>query len=402
MASVRLPRMCCAIRDTGTDLVLGFSPRLYHAGCFCSALLGLGGMGLCYIRNHGRKKSRAVKMGGNVNLSSFLGTSGILLHSIMWLFAPDFMFDQTALQAHILCILMSTWIHYCCSALFWAFFCYSLEVATLLSPTPSQRSSRLYAFLCWGVSILLLLQGLLMIAIPTNAEAGCDSTNGLILFHDIVLYIPLILALCGSPLLLKRAMATVPTVLRMQCGVYTCTERFRKRSLRKRLLQINGTFIACWLVNVLCDFLLFLLEVWGSLEPPRALQMGARTAWVITGILNPMFCGLHSLAYFGWRSSSGVCLSQSSVLAEVQSAPGPQGEDAITLEEEEHQLLRIKPRQSTGKLSFPNILHLMDSWSSVEVTCSALEINAVRLLGAQDSSPSAGSKALSQHSHIKP
>ncbi|XP_063287588.1 G-protein coupled receptor 143-like [Pelobates fuscus] len=394
MASVRLPRMCCPSADPGTELVLGFSPRVYHVLCACSGVLSIGGMGLCYCFSHGQKKSRAVRIGGKVRLPSFLGTAGILLLSVLWLSAPDFISDQTAWQARTLCILISTWIHFFCSVLFWAFFFYSLEVVQLLSPTPSRRLSGLYTLLCWGVSSLLCLQGLLMITIPFNDEDRCNSANGLILFHDILVYIPLLLALCGSPLLLKKAMSKVPTVLRMQCGVYTCNERFRKRSLCKRLLQINGTFVACWITNVFCDFLMFLLEMWGNSEPPHKLQVAARTAWIITGILNPMFCGLHSLAYFGWRSSSGVCVSQSSVLAEVQSAD----EGPSKLEENNPLLMKI-PQKAAGRLSFPNILRMMDSWSSVDFTCSALEINAVRLLGTR-SSPKACSKHLPRHSRV--
>ncbi|XP_053329521.1 G-protein coupled receptor 143-like [Spea bombifrons] len=395
MASVRLPRMCCPVRDVGTDLVFGFSPGVYHAVCACSAVLGLWGTGLCYYHSYSRKKRQAVRMGGNVSLSSFLVTAGILLNSVLWLSIPDFLSDQTALGAHILCVGIATWIHYFCSALFWAFFCFSLEVVQLLTPTPSKRLSGLYTSLCWGVSSLVGLHGLLMLVIPSTPDDRCETSEGLVLFHDALVYIPLILALFGSPVLLRKAMSTVPMVLRMQCGVYTSTERFRKHSLRKRLLQINGAFIACWLVNVLCDFLLFLLEVLGGSEPPRKLQVAAQTAWFITGILNPMFCALHSLAYFGWRCNRGVC--QSSLLTE--SHPGVEGESNSALEEE-HQLLGMKPPQITGKLSFPNILQFMDSWSSVEFSCSALEINAVRLLGARDSGSSTyvGSSLQPQHS----
>ncbi|XP_069800083.1 G-protein coupled receptor 143-like [Dendropsophus ebraccatus] len=313
-------------------------------------------------------------------------SSGLLLHSVLWLSAPEFLSSPSWLS-QITCVFLSTWIHYFCSVLFWAFLCYSLEVHQFFRPNLSERFSLLYSSLCWGVSSLLILHGVLMLVIPSVSQNRCDSKHGLVLFHDVLLYIPFLLALFGSPLLLRRAVVGVPAVLKMQCGVYTCCERFKKHALCRRLLQISGTFIACWLGNVLCDFMVLLVEI--SAEPSRQLQVAALTTFVITGILNPMFCCVHSLAFFGWRSSD-ACVTQSIAAAETPSAIGLDKEDPV-LEEEENLLLRPQSVQATGKLSFPNILQLMDSCSSVEFTCSALEINAVRLLGMQDSPASAQS-----------
>ncbi|KAM4020451.1 G-protein coupled receptor 143-like [Anomaloglossus baeobatrachus] len=233
----------------------------------------------------------------------------------------------------------------------------------------------------------MCLHGLLMLVIPSVSQDSflpalrCDSKNGLILFHDVLLYIPLLLALFGSPFLLRKAIIGVPAVLKMQFGAYTSCERYKKRSLSKRLFQISGAFITCWLGNVICDFMLFLIEVSETSEPPRQLQLAAVTTFVIMGILNPMFCCVHSLAFFGWRSS-GACVSRRAA-AETPSGTSLDREDSA-IAEEENLLLRSHSAKATGKLSSPNLLQLMDSGPSVDLNCSALEINAVRLLGMQN------------------
>ncbi|XP_075115932.1 G-protein coupled receptor 143-like [Leptodactylus fuscus] len=375
MASLRLPRLCCPERDPGTDLVLG-SER-YHAICGASAFLGLISLAICY-KCCNRRQSRAISMGWRILLASTFVTSGLLLHSTLCLMAPDFLSSQSWFS-HFSCVFISTWIHFFCAVLFWAFFCYSLEIDQLFKPNPSERFGLLYSILCWGGSSLICLHGLLMLVVPSKFQNRCDSMHGLVQIHDVLLYIPLLMALLGSPYFLRRAIVGVPVLLKMQSGVYTSCERHKKQTLLRRLFQIFGTFIACWLGNVLGDFLLLLVEVSDTSEPPRQLQMAAFTTFVMMGILNPMFCCVHSLAFFGWRSSDAY-VTQSSTVTET---PSGTREDPAT----EQQKLLSRPRsiKTSGKPLFPNVVQLMDSCSSADFTCSPVEINAVRLLGAQDS-----------------
>ncbi|XP_072287274.1 G-protein coupled receptor 143-like [Pyxicephalus adspersus] len=395
MASLRLVRLCCPARDDGTDLVL--TSPLYHTVCGCSAVLGLLALGLCYhpITSQNRR------MGVIILLGSSLLSAGLLLHSVLWLSLPDFLSNQTLWFPHLLCVALSTWIHYFCCVLFWAFFCYCLETAQLLSPNPSLRYGKLFSFLCWGASGLVVLSGLIMVA---PSEQRCDSKQGLVLFHDVILYIPLILALFVSPFLLRRAVVRVPSVLKMHCGVYTSSERFKKRNLCRRLLGIYGVFVACWLGNILCDFMLLLVELWGTQQTPRQIQVAALTVFVITGILNPAFCCMHSLAFFGWRNSSAPSVKKRAATAETSPATGEEEDDDDDGAQEKHRLL-CRPSTSTEKLSVPNILQLMDSYSSMEFRCSTLEINAVRLLGMRDMTASAAaphteSELKPQHSEV--
>ncbi|XP_053569958.1 G-protein coupled receptor 143 [Bombina bombina] len=394
MASIHLSRMCCVNSDAGTELVKGFMPELYNALCLSGSLLGLLASGIWYICGDSREySSRAVRMGGRIRVCGILATTGarifisspgILLRSILWLSAPDFSSNQTTWLSHTICILITAWIHYFCSVQFWSMFCYSLEVAQLFSPSPPDRLRRLYSFLCWGIPGLLWLHGVLTLLIPALPQDSCSSDQSLVLFHDILIYIPFLLALLVSPLLLRRAVYAVSSVLRMQYGVYTCNERFRKQSFCRRLLRISGTFIACWLGNVVCDSLLIIFELWGDSAPPRQLQFAVLTAWIITGILNPIYCCLHSLAFYGGWCNAGRFLNQSSIRSNAPSEITPESSQQGLLEEE-HQLLGMEQPQVTGKLSSPNILQVMDSWNSIGFSCSAVEINAVRLLGSCES-----------------
>ncbi|XP_073454118.1 G-protein coupled receptor 143-like [Aquarana catesbeiana] len=138
----------------------------------------------------------------------------------------------------------------------------------------------------------------------------------------------------------------------MHCAVYTSSERFRKHNLCRRLLGIYGAFLACWLGNVLCDFMLLLVEVLGTPQAPRQIQVAAQTLFVITGILNPVFCCVHSLAFFGWRSSSPpLCVKQCGGAA--METPPATGEKEGGAAEEEYLLQGRSSAHTSGKLSIP-------------------------------------------------
>uniref|UniRef100_A0A6I8PY62 Uncharacterized XB5730431 n=1 Tax=Xenopus tropicalis TaxID=8364 RepID=A0A6I8PY62_XENTR len=282
---------------------------------------------------------------------------GLLLRSLIWLCAPDFLSSQESWFPRAVCVLISTWILYFYSVLFWAFFCFSLEVAQLFSPNP-ERFRKLYAFVCWGAPSLLWLHGLLILVLPNTPEDSCDSKQGLVLFHDILVYVPFMLALLGSPLILRHAITKVPVVLRMRCGIYTSSERFREHNLCRRFFQICSAFITCWVCNIFCDFLLLLVETYGDTEPPQQMQMAALTTWVIMGIMNPMYCCLHSLVFLDWRSSGGGTLSH------ISAWDSGSNEDYSGSIEEKRHLLTTKQAQATVKMTLPNILKLMDSWAS--------------------------------------
>ncbi|NP_001089526.2 uncharacterized protein LOC734581 [Xenopus laevis] len=355
MASVRLPRMCCYVDDTGTSLVLGFKPTLCHSASVCSAVVGLGVMGFCYYRSYAKKEQQFVRMARTLNLATFLGTSGLLLRSLIWLCAPEFLFSQKTWFPRAVCVLISTWIHYFYSVLFWAFFCFSLEVAQLFSPNP-ERFRKLYAFVCWGAPSLLWLHGFLILGLPNTPEDSCDSKQSLVLFHDVLVYIPFMFALLGSPLLLRHTITKVPVVLRMRCGIYTSSERFREHSLRRRFIQICSAFITCWICNIVCDFLLLLVELHGGTQAPQQMKVAALTLWVIMGIMNPMYCCLHSLAFLDWRSGG--------TLGHISTCDSSSKEDYSGSLQEKRHLLNTEQAQAIAKMTLPNISKLMDLWAS--------------------------------------
>ncbi|KAG8448252.1 hypothetical protein GDO86_015372 [Hymenochirus boettgeri] len=357
MATVRLTRMCCQVTDLGTSLIMGFRPEIFHGLIVCSAAIGITVMGICYYCSYAKKDQQSTRMGKTLNVASFLGTSGLLLRSIIFLSAPDFFPNQSAVFSHIVCVMISTWIHYFYSVLFWAFFCYSLEVVQLFSPSPN-RFRELYTFICWCVPSLLCLQGFLMLVISSGPENRCDSAQGFVLFHDIVIYIPFLLALVGSPFLLKHAMSKVPAVLKMQCGIYTSSERFRKQNLCRKCLQICSIFIGCWICNILCDFLLFLLEIQDGEETYPQIRVAALTTWVVMGIMNPMFCCLNYLAFFEWRISGGGNHSTIHARAEIFSDPGSREDHTVFLEKQH--LLSKGPPYTTQMMTLPKTSQMID------------------------------------------
>ncbi|XP_069469909.1 G-protein coupled receptor 143-like isoform X2 [Ambystoma mexicanum] len=356
MALLRTQRFCCPQRDPATELVLNFHPEVFHGLCLCSATLGLAGMLFQALPRHRRgyaelgcaspeKRKPALRIGRMATLCCCLGNAGIVLRSVLWYTLWESPLDWLSRP---LCIVLSTWIHYFYTALFCALFFYAVEMFLLLKRSGGVR---------------------------------CDSLHGLVLFHEVVTYVPLLLALLGNPMLLARAFCAVTALLRKKMGSYTASERLRKRKVRARFLQITVTFTACWLVNVAAELLLLFLEV----EPPwseellRVMQMAALTSWIMAAILNPFYGLLHSLAIYGWRGCALQCtLGRRLVMWTPLHGTPHQEEDSDDWDCEEE----FGFEDLHGNVVVPPLQELVDSGTYLDFGGSAKEVNAIRLLGA--------------------
>lgn len=394
MALLRTQRFCCLQRDAATQLVLSFHPEVFHGLCLCSSGLGLAGMlfqalprhrhGYSQVRCGSVEKLKpATRIGSMVNICCCLGNAGILLRSVLWYtlsYAPlNKTFQNTTLPfPRPLCIAVSAWIQFFFTALFCAIFFYAVEAFLRLRPSGGVRSANLYCLLSWGISSLVCFQGILMMSLPSDSR--CGSLNGLVLFHEVLTYLPLLLALVGNPLLLAKAFYAVTAILRKKTGSYTASERLRKRKVRERFMKITITFTACWLVNVVTELLLLLLELhpeWS--EHVRLLQMAALTTWIIAAVLNPFYGVLHSLAFYGWRGCGLKCALRRSLRLWAPLREGPRGGPD---EDDCDERCDVDLDEGLGERVVPNLQEFVDSGTSLEFGCSAMEVNAIRLLGA--------------------
>ncbi|XP_069062030.1 G-protein coupled receptor 143-like [Pleurodeles waltl] len=396
MALLRTQRFCCPHRDSATRLVLAFHPEVFHGLCLCSSSLGLAGMLFQALPRHRRgyspvrcgsleKLKPAMRIGSMVNICCCLGNAGILLRSVLWYtlsYTPlDKTFQNTTFPfPRPLCIVVSVWIHFFFTALFCAIFFYAVEAFLRLRPSGGVRPANLYCLLSWGISSLVCFQGVLMLSLPSDSR--CGSLHGLVLFHEVVTYVPLLLALLGNPLLLAKAFCAVTAILRKKTGSYTASERLRKRKVRARFLKITLTFTACWLVNVVTELLLLLLELdpdWSG--QVRLVQMAALTTWIIAAVLNPFYGMLHSLAFYGWRGCDLHCALGRSQRLWGPLRGGPRGEPDDDDEDDCDEKFDVDLDEGLGNMVGPHLQGFVDSGTSLEFGCSAVEENAIRLLG---------------------
>ncbi|XP_078496138.1 G-protein coupled receptor 143-like [Lissotriton helveticus] len=394
MALLRTQRFCCPQRDPATQLVLSFHPEIFHGLCLCSSGLGLAGMLFQALPRHRHGYSQvqcgnveklkpAARIGSMVNICCCLGNAGILLRSVLWYSLSYAPLDKTFQNATLpfprpLCIAVSAWVQFFFTALFCTIFFYAVEAFLRLRPSGGVRSANLYFLLSWGISSLVCFQGILLMSFPSDSR--CGSINGLVLFHEVVTYLPLLLALLGNPLLLAKAFCAVTAILRKKTGSYTASERLRKRKVRARFLKITITFTACWLVNIVTELLLLLLELhpeWSG--HVRLVQMAALTTWIIAAVLNPFYGMLHSLAFYGWQGWGLDCTLWRSLKLWgplCQCPRGPPDDDDCG------ERFDVDLDEGLGEMVVPNLQGFVDYSTSLEFGCSAMEVDAVRLLGA--------------------
>ncbi|XP_070145813.1 G-protein coupled receptor 143 isoform X3 [Ovis canadensis] len=288
MASPRLGTFCCPTRDAATQLALGFQTRAFHALCLGSGALRLA-LGLLQLRPARRPESPGVawaspatSAGGPASVRivraattcDVLGCLGIVVRSAVWLGFPSFVDDISAVNRTdvwpaVFCMGSALWIQLLYSACFWWLFCYAVDAYLVIQRSAGQRCER-------GLEH----------AIP----------------HYITTYLPLLLVLVGNPILFRKTVTAVASLLKGRQGIYTENERRMGAMIKTRFFKIMLVFIVCWFSNVINESLLFYLETQADINSSSLKQVrnAAKTTWFMMGILNPAQGFLLSLAFYGW------------------------------------------------------------------------------------------------------
>ncbi|XP_077001526.1 G-protein coupled receptor 143 isoform X2 [Tamandua tetradactyla] len=321
MASPRLGTFCCPTRDAATQLVLGFQPRAFHALCLgsCALRLGLGLLQLLPPRRPAGPwtpspaplapapaRARILRA---VVACDLLGCVGILVRSTVWLGFPDFVEDipdvnGTDIWPSAFCVGSAMWIQLLYSACFWWLFCYAVDVYLVIRRSTGLSTLLLYHIMAGGVATLLCVEGVAMLYYPSLSR--CDRGLEHAIPHYVTTYVPLLLVLVANPILFRKAVAAVASLLKGRQGIYTENERRMGAVIKIRFFKIMLVLNLCWLPNIINESLLFYLEMQpningGALKPVRN---AAKTTWFIMGILNPAQGFLLSLAFYGWTGCS--------------------------------------------------------------------------------------------------
>ncbi|XP_032475586.1 G-protein coupled receptor 143 [Phocoena sinus] len=319
MASPRLGTFCCATRDAATQLVLSFQPRAFHALCLGSGALHLA-LGLLRLLPGRRPagpglpsasppatartpaSARILRAAAACDL---LGCLGITVRSTVWLGFPSFVNDISAVNGTnvwptAFCMGSAMWIQLLYSACFWWLFCYAVDAYLVIRRSAGLSTILLYHMMAWGLAALLCVEGAFMLYYPSVAR--CERGLEHAIPHYVTTYLPMLLVLVANPILFRKTVTAVASLLKGSQGVYTENERRMGDVIKTRFFKIMLVFIICWVSNIINESLLFYLEMQPDINGGSLKQVrnAAETTWFMMGILNPAQGFLLSLAFYGW------------------------------------------------------------------------------------------------------
>eukprot|EP00070_Physeter_catodon_P041419 XP_028348313.1 G-protein coupled receptor 143 [Physeter catodon] len=298
MASPRLGTFCCATRDAATQLVLSFQPRAFHALCLGSGALHLA-LGLLRLLPARRPAGPALPSASPPATArapasarilraaaacDLLGCLGITVRSTVWLGFPSFVDDISAVNGTdvwpaAFCMGSAMWIQLLYSACFWWLFCYAVDAYLVIRRSAGLSTILLYHLMAWGLAALLCVEGAFVLYYPSGAR--CERGLERAIPHYVTTYLPLLLVLVANPILFRKTVTAVASLLKGRQGVYTENERRMGDVIKTRFFKIMLVFVICWVSNIINESLLFYLEMQpdingGSLKQVRS---AARTTW---------------------------------------------------------------------------------------------------------------------------
>ncbi|XP_073655511.1 G-protein coupled receptor 143-like isoform X3 [Tursiops truncatus] len=195
---------------------------------------------------------------------------------------------------------LQMWIQLLYSACFWWLFCYAVDAYLVIRRSAGLSTILLYHMMAWGLAALLCVEGAFMLYYPSVAR--CDRGLEHAIPHYVTTYLPLLLVLVANPILFRKTVTAVASLLKGSQGVYTENERRMGDVIKTRFFKIMLVFIICWVSNIINESLLFYLEMQPDINGDSLKQVrnAAETTWFMMGILNPAQGFLLSLAFYGW------------------------------------------------------------------------------------------------------
>ncbi|RMC06483.1 hypothetical protein DUI87_15919 [Hirundo rustica rustica] len=254
---VRLETYCCPNRDAATQLVMDFQPKVFCGVCIGSASISL----LLTILQLLPKKGQSPRKMPKASSSSTI----LLLISI--------------------CDILGSL----------GYPVYVREACDSISNTIV-----LYHMMTWGLAVMLCVEGIALLYYPSLSS--CENGLEHAIPHYITTYAPLLLVLVANPILFRRTVSAVASLLKGRQGIYTENERRLGTEIQMRFFKIMLVFVICWSSNVINETLLFYLEMQPDINemPLRNIRSAALITWIIMGVLNPMQGFLFTLAFYGW------------------------------------------------------------------------------------------------------
>ncbi|XP_059014286.1 G-protein coupled receptor 143 isoform X2 [Mustela lutreola] len=235
--------------------------------------------------------------------------SGIVLRSAVWLGFPDFVDNRsdgngTDVWPAAYCVGSAMWVQLLYSACFWWLFCYAVDAYLVIRRSAGHSTMLLYRLAAWGLAALLCVEGAVLLYSPSVSRCERDLEHAVP--HYVTTYLPLLLVFVANPILFRKTVTAVASLLKGRQGIYTENERRMGAMIKIRFFKIMLVFIICWLPNVINESLLFYLEMQADINGSslKPVRNAAKITWFIMGILNPAQGFLLSLAFYGWTGCS--------------------------------------------------------------------------------------------------
>ncbi|KAF4795613.1 G-protein coupled receptor 143 [Turdus rufiventris] len=305
MASPRLETYCCPNRDAATQLVMNFQPEVFCGVCIGSASISLLLTILQLLPKKGQSPRKMPKASSSstilllISICDILGGLGMIFRSSVWLGFPDFIANISVVNG------TDVWPSTFCvgSARGSYFYLAMWEVLTPL-PMPGMLGACstivLYHMMTWGLAVMLCVEGIALLYYPSLSS--CENGLEHAIPHYITTYAPLLLVLVANPILFRRTVSAVASLLKGRQGIYTENERRLGTEIQMRFFKIMLVFVICWSSNIINETLLFYLEMQPDINemPLKNIRSAALITWIIMGVLNPMQGFLFTLAFYGW------------------------------------------------------------------------------------------------------